>query len=299
LLAFPKQSLFYSFIIGILISLLFLQKTVGLFYFIIVIIYLSFKYKKKSFKYLSIIILTYAVTLLSVGYGNYKRIGIFYFMPTQGNEAIHHYLANNILRDNLDISNKEITQKINNDLNNWKIENGIQKKISKIDRLNISEYNSIERDRLRIMQFKKDYTVELIKEYPISTLKILTLKALHTLILDPVYIFHYHFYEQDLKKRPQWYMEKSYSDFWTPIKIVYSMLIYIVIFSGLLSSLRRIDFAFNLLIITSALYMFAMLGWVGNSRYFSPSLIYLSIYFGYGLNYLTNLNIIKKVFFAK
>ena len=299
LLAFPKQSLFYSFIIGILISLLFLQKTVGLFYFIIVIIYLSFKYKKKSFKYLSIIILTYAVTLLSVGYGNYKRIGIFYFMPTQGNEAIHHYLANNILRDNLDISNKEITQKINNDLNNWKIENGIQKKISKIDRLNISEYNSIERDRLRIMQFKKDYTVELIKEYPISTLKILTLKALHTLILDPVYIFHYHFYEQDLKKRPQWYMEKSYSDFWTPIKIVYSMLIYIVIFSGLLSSLRRIDFAFNLLIITSALYMFAMLGWVGNSRYFSPSLIYLSIYFGYGLNYVTNLNIIKKVFFAK
>ena len=94
-------------------------------------------------------------------------------------------------------------------------------------------------------------------------------------------------------------MEKSYSDFWTPIKIVYSMLIYIVIFSGLLSSLRRIDFAFNLLIITSALYMFAMLGWVGNSRYFSPSLIYLSIYFGYGLNYLINLNIIRRFFFAK
>ena len=299
LLAFPKQSLLYSFIIGTLVSLLFLQKTVGVFYFIIVIIYLSFIYKKKSFKFLLVIISTYAITLLSVGYGNYKRMGVFYFMPTQGNEAIHHYLANNILRDNLNISNGEISQKINNDLNTWMMESGIEKIIPSKDRLKVSETNSIERDRLRIMKFKKDYTVELIKEYPISTLKLLTWKAIHTLVLDPVYIFHYHFYEQDLNKRPQWYMEKSYSDFWTPIKIFYSMLIYIVIFIGFLRSLRNLDFSFNLLIITSALYMFAMLGWVGNSRYFSPSLIYLSIYFGYGLNYFFNSNIVKRIFFAK
>ena len=223
-------------------------------------------------------------------------MGVFYFMPTQGNEAIHHYLAHNILRDSLKVSDKEISQKINNDLNVWMNENGIQKIIRNKDRLKIFENNSIERDRLKIMKFKRDYTIDLIKENPISFFKIITWKSLQTLILDPVYIFHYHYYEQDLTKRPQWYLEKSYYNFWMPIKIIYSMLIYIIIFIGFLRSLKSLDIAFNFLIIISSLYMFGMLGWVGTSRYFSPSLIYLSIYFGYGLNYLLRLNTIRTIF---
>ena len=299
ILAFPKQNFLYSFIVGIILSLLFFQKTVGVFYIIIVVLYLAFIFKKKSFKFLPVIILTYVVTLMAIGYGNYKRMGVFYFMPTQGNEAIHHYLAYNILRDNLNLSNGEISQKIINDLNKWKTENNIKNIIPKKDRLKISQNNSIERDRLKIMKFKKDYTIELIKEYPITTFKIIIWKSLQTLILNPVYIFHYHFYEQDLKKRPQWYLEKSYYEFWIPINIVYSILIYIIIFSGFLYSLKRLDPAFNLLLITSALYMFAMLGWVGNNRYLSPSLIYLSIYFAYGLNYFINSNLIRRVLLIK
>ncbi len=293
LLAFPRQSLIYSLIIGALVTFLFLQKTVGIFYILIVIAYLSIVLKK-SFKFISLIILTYTVSLISIGYGNYKRMGVFYFIPTQGGEAIYHYLADNILRDNLNNSNKEISQKITEDLNNWKIENGIKKIISSKDRLKISQTNATEKNRLKIMKFKKDYTFNLIKEYPISALKILTWKALQTLILDPVYIFHYHYFEQDLTKNPQWYLEKNYLSFWTPIKIVYSFLIYIIILLGFLSSLKHLNFAYNALLIISALYMFIMLSWIGNSRYFSPSLIYLSIYFGFGINYLVNLIRFKK-----
>jgi hypothetical protein len=294
LLAFPRQSLIYSFIIGVIVTFLFLQKTVGIFYIFIVITYLSFIYKKKSFKFISIIILTYTVSLISIGYGNYKRMGVFYFMPTQGGEAVYHYFANNILLDNLNNSNNEILQKITDDLNNWKIENGIKEKTLSKNHLKISQKNSIEKDRLKIIKFKKDYTFNLIKEYPISTLKISTWKALQTLILDPVYIFHYHYFEQDLTKNPQWYLEKSYLSFWTPIKIAYSFLIYIVILIGFISSIKRLDFAYNSFLIVSALYMFVMLGWVGNNRYFSPSLVYLSIYFGFGSNFLINLIRFKK-----
>ena len=39
----------------------------------------------------------------------------------------------------------------------------------------------------------------------------------------------------------------------------------------------------NFLFISSALYMFGMLGWVGHDRYMVPSLIYLAIYFGIGV----------------
>ena len=149
------------------------------------------------------------------------------------------------------------------------------------------------------MKYKKNYTLNLIKDYPIITIKIMIWKGLQTLILDPVYIFHYHFYEQDLKKRPQWYMEKSYSNFWTPIKMIYSISIYLIILVGFFYSLRRLDLTFNFLLIISALYMFFMLGWVGTNRYFSTSLIYLSVYFAYGLQYFLNLEILKKYKFKK
>jgi hypothetical protein len=293
LLVFPKKSIFYNLIVGVILSLMFLQKTVGVFYFIIVIAYLSIIYKKKSFKFLPLILIIYSATLFSIGYGNYKRMGIFYFMPTQGNEAIYHYLAENILHESKAIPSHEIPKKMYRDINNWKIENGIKNVTPNEDRLKIQENNFLERDRLKIMKYKKNYTLNLIKEYPIITIKIMIWKGLQTLILDPVYIFHYHFYEQDLKKRPQWYMEHGYSNFWTPIKIIYSFSIYIIILVGFFHSLRRLDLTFNFLLITSALYMFFMLGWVGTNRYFSTSLIYLSVYFAYGLQFLLNLEVLK------
>jgi len=299
LLVFPKERIFYNLIVGIILSLLFLQKTVGVFYFIIVITYLSIVYKKKSLKFLPFVLLIYSLTLLSIGYGNYKRMGVFYIMPTQGNEAIYHYLAENILSKSEAIPSQEIPKKMYNDLNNWKVENGIKNITQNEDRLKIHEDNTLERDRLKIMKYKKNYTLNLIKDYPIITIKIMIWKGLQTLILDPVYIFHYHFYEQDLKKRPQWYMEKSYSNFWTPIKMIYSISIYLIILVGFFYSLRRLDLTFNFLLIISALYMFFMLGWVGTNRYFSTSLIYLSVYFAYGLQYFLNLEILKKYKFKK
>ena len=299
LLVFPKEKIFYNLIVGVILSLLFLQKTVGVFYFIIIITYLSIVYKKKSLKFLPFVLLIYSLTLLSIGYGNYKRMGVFYIMPIQGNEAIYHYLAENILRKSEAIPSQEISKKMNNDLNNWKVENGIKKITQNEDRLKIHEDNTLERDRIKIMKYKKNYTLNLIKDYPIITIKIMIWKGLQTLILDPVYIFHYHFYEQDLKKRPQWYMEKSYSNFWMPIKMIYSISIYLIILVGFFYSLRRLDLTFNFLLIISALYMFFMLGWVGTNRYFSTSLIYLSVYFAYGLQYFLNLELLKKYKFKK
>ena len=135
-------------------------------------------------------------------------------------------------------------------------------------------------------------------QYPITTLKIISWKMLQTGILNPMYILHYNLYEQDLFRKPPYYLEKSYTNFWIPIQIIYSILIYLIIFIGFVNSIKVLDIKYNLLLFSSALYMFFMLGWVGNSRYFSTSLIYLSVYFGFGINYLTrlNFNIFVKVF---
>ena len=281
LLISPSKSFLYNFVVGLILSLIFLQKTVGILYIIIVISYLALFLKKDSIKSIPIILLTFISILMIIGISNFKRAGVFYFMPTQGNEAVYHYLAIPILMKGQKMTGSEAAKRLNTDLEEWKIENKIKDE-------------QLEKNRIQILKFKKSYTVKLMLNNPLTSLKIITWKALQTGILNPAYIFHYHYYEQDIQKKPPWYLEKSYINFWIPINIFYSLVIYLVVILGFVSSIKYLDSKYNLFLFFSAIYMFVMLSWVGNSRYFSPSLIYLSVYFGCGINFLINLSFFKK-----
>ena len=56
---------------------------------------------------------------------------------------------------------------------------------------------------------------------------------------------------------------------------------------GFFVSKKDIRFDHYVLLGLSSIYMLGMLGWAGNSRYFVPILIYLSIFFGHGLSRIT------------
>ena len=59
--------------------------------------------------------LSYIFILCFVGYGNFKRIGVFYFMPTQSSNAPYHYLSEPIMSKGMKISNIEASLKIKKD----------------------------------------------------------------------------------------------------------------------------------------------------------------------------------------
>ena len=44
----------------------------------------------------------------------------------------------------------------------------------------------------------------------------------------------------------------------------------------------------TLLLLSSVLYYYVLLGWYGKTRLFVPNLIYISIFFGNGLNMIIN-----------
>jgi hypothetical protein len=281
----PSTSKIYSLLLGAIITLMFLQKTVSFLYIFIIIFYLFLYFRSKSIKPVLIILLVYIFALVSIGYANYKRVGIFYFMPTQGNEAIFHYLAKPILIKSQNISDNEAQEILDGDLQNWINKNNIE---------NINE----EKNRIKFLKYKKEYTLNLIKDNLAVALKIISWKSIQTGILSPQYLFYYHIKEQDLNIRP-YYLLKDFYDFWMPIQLVYSLIIYLIIVLGFFSSLKNLNWKFNFFLTTSAVYMFCMLGWVGNSRYFSPSLIYLSFYFGYGIKFLINTKFSNKMKFFK
>ena len=280
LLIKPSTDIFFNLLLGIIITIMFLQKTVSFLYIFIIIFYLILYFKLKSIKPVLIISLVYTFALVSIGYANYKRMGVFYFMPTQGSEAIFHYLAKPILTKSQNISDEEAQQILDRDLNNWINENKIK---------NINN----EKNRIKFLKYKKKYTSDLIKNNLAISLKIISWKSIQTGILSPQYLFYYHYKEQDRNIRP-YYLQKDFYNFWMPIQLVYSLTIYLIIILGFLNSLKNLNWKFNLFLITSAVYMFCILGWVGNSRYFSPSLIYLSFYFGYGIKFLINMKFLNK-----
>ena len=280
LLIKPSTGIFYNLLLGAIITLMFLQKTVSFLYIFIIIFYLILYFKLKSIKPVLIISFIYIFALVSIGYANYKRAGVFYFMPTQGSEAIFHYLAKPILIKSQNISDGDAQQILDHDLNNWINENNIK---------NIN----IEQNRIRFFKYKKEYTLDLIKNNLATSLKIISWKSIQTGILSPQYLFYYHYKEHDRNVRP-YYLKKDFYNFWMPIQLVYSLIIYLFIILGFLNSIKNLNWKFNLFLVTSALYMFCILGWVGNSRYFSPSLIYLSFYFGYGIKFLINMKFLNK-----
>ena len=280
LLIKPSTGIFYNLLLGAIITLMFLQKTVSFLYIFIIIFYLILYFKLKSIKPVLVISFIYIFALVSIGYANYKRMGVFYFMPTQGSEAIFHYLAKPILTKSQNISDGDAQQILDHDLNNWINENNIK---------NIN----IEQNRIKFFKYKKEYTLDLIKNNLATSLKIISWKSIQTGILSPQYLFYYHYKEHDRNVRP-YYLKKDFYNFWMPIQLVYSLIIYLVIILGFLNSLKKLNWKFNLFLVTSALYMFCILGWVGNSRYFSPSLIYLSFYFGYGIKFLINMKFLNK-----
>ena len=195
-----------------------------------------------------------------------QRIGVFYFMPTQSSNAPYYYLAQPLLTKGNKITNSEAKHKIKKDSDAWLEQNNIN-----------LQY---EKDRLKYYKYQKDYALNLILKYPIVFTKYAISKSIQTAILNPVYILHYFHWEQEKDKR--FYLEKDYKKIWWPINITYSLILYVVILLGFIESFKILNKKINYLFIFSALYMFFMASWVGHDRYFLPSLIYLSIYFGIG-----------------
>ena len=105
---------------------------------------------------------------------------------------------------------------------------------------------------------------------------------LHHLILNPVQTFYWHEYNKSDYKIEYHLSEDKQK--WLFFRIFYSFVIFSIIFFGLLRVLKlSIKLEFYLLILAFIIYYSIMLGWVGNTRYFMPSLIFLSIFFGHGI----------------
>ncbi len=261
----PKKTSFI--IIGLLLGIMYLQKVVTILYILPIYFFWLIKFKNKSFIPLVYTALSYLIVISMVGFGNYKRSGVFYVTPPGNKTVLHLYLPEIIISNAEKVSPKKVYIKKKKDEQEW------------IEKNNI-DLNS-EKDRLRYYNYLQNYTFKILIKYPVTTLKYVVWKTLQTGILNPIYVLE--FFEYENNKKPPYYLEDKYKKINLPLRIVYSLIIYGIVFVGFFKSKKEIKFEHYILLTFSSLYMLGMLGWAGNSRYMAPILIYLSIFFGHGL----------------
>lgn len=284
-----KNNILY-FLIGVLLGILFLQRSAGVFYIFIIIFYYIFLLKKESIRPIFFISIAYVLIIILLGFHNYKRSGVFYIMPTEGKYAIHRYFANDVLSKSLNI-NPIQSEKLESELTyKWLKDNKI-KLDSNLDHKKINTslayraYIKDEKERIKFYNYLNFRGYQILLEHPVETIKNVINGFIHFSVLDPAFVYYDYEYYKDYKK-----IDFVYSDIhkkWIPIRLIYTILIYSVVCFGIYDFFKnKKNNNLLLIILLSAAYYYLLLGWYGKTRLFVPILIYLSIFFGNGLVFI-------------
>ena len=277
-------------LIGLLLGILFIQRTAGFFYFFVIFIYYFLTLKKDKYLKISLLTLFYLIIYISVGLHNYKRIGLFYVMPTEAKYGVYKYFSKDIIKKSRKISIKE-----NNTIEVEKSFLWIKKNQINIDYLKGKkigtpyqiglEINN-EKDRIKFYNYLNKRAYKILLENPLITFKELLNGALHFSVLNPFFIYYdyEHYKDYSSKEIGDFVYTDKHKDL-IPLRILYSLIIYTLVFFGIISCFKR-NPKLCFLLLGSIFYYYIICGWYGKTRLFVPILIYFSVFFGYGMDYL-------------
>ena len=257
----------HFFVIGLLIGILYTQRTIAFLYplvFIFFIFLFKENYLKRFFKFLSLAV-GFSLILILIGLHNLKRADIFYFTPIQSKTDLQTYLEPSILSKSQNLNKEEI---------NIFFEERSQN-ILKNNNFNLN----IERDKINFLNQVRNKSIENIFKNKIVTIKILSKNYFHSVLLNPVQVYY-------ASKYQKWIDYKNSDDhsFWLKLRIIITFIFFCFTTLGFYLSFRVLDLKLNMFLILSCLYFFGVSCWLGNTRYFTPSVLFMSIYFSIFLN---------------
>ena len=255
---------------GLILGIFYLQRSVSIFYILIVFTYFIIFIREKILRNLFLIFTGFMIVLAFIGFHNYKRAGVFYVTSTQAKDGFYVYLAPEILAKKHNINSKLALKNLQNKKVSWINEN----------KLNIDK----EIDRLRVYNYQQKEAFKIILENPLISFKVIANKTLHFFVIDPVtHVYYFHRWNTDNGDFYKSEMQKK----WISSRIIYSIFIYLFCFMGVLSIYKKKEYRHILIyIFLSIIYFTAVQSWYGGTRYFAPILIYLSFLFSYGVTFL-------------
>ena len=252
-----SNKIFDNLFVGILVGILFLQRSVGIFYIIPIIIYFIFSYRSKSAKPIIASVVGYTLIVLLIGIYNYKKSDVFYFFPSVGKQDIYIYFSIPVLAQKEKISETEIEKKEIQKAYKWSKDNNIKledgfdldKTFNILDFINFIKN---EKDKIKFYDYMNKRQYEIIFENPLIATKQAIKKAIHFVVLDPTHNYYYNEHRGQNKK-PAFIKSKTHKN-WIPYRIIYTLLIYFVCFFGLIYFFKQKNYQLLLLLLLSIFY---------------------------------------------
>ena len=263
-------SIYSLLLFGLILGIFYLQRSVAIFYILVVFIYFIIFIREKIFRNLFLIFTGFMIVLAFIGFHNYKRAGFFYVTSTQAKDGFYVYLAPEILSKKYNINSKLVLQNLQSAKVSWIFEN----------KINIDN----ERDRLRVYNYQQKVALKTILDNPLISFKVIAVKTLHFMVIDPVtHVYYFHRWNTD---NGDFYKSETQKK-WISSRIIYSIFIYLFCFMGVLNIYKKKEYKHLLIyLFLSIVYFTGVQSWYGGTRYFAPILIYLSFLFSFGVTFL-------------
>jgi len=283
LVLFKNQNYLSVIIVGLILGILYLQRSVAIFYIFPVLIYFYLTFRENFIKYASLILITLFSVHAFVGFHNYKRIGIFYTISTQAKAGFYDYLLPEIISNKKNISQSEAKLFLEKKTKTWMKKNNLSEDMFDLN-------NENEKNRLKHFNYIKKYSIKIMIENPLITLRIISKRTLHFFVIDPLtHVYYFHRWDNEAG----YYQNSEIKKKLIFPRIMYSLIIYLFVVFGIYRYFKNENNnKFFIFLILSIIYFTLIQSWFGSTRYFAPILIYLSFPFSYGL--VSFVNLIKK-----
>ena len=280
-LLIQKDGKFFSnFAVGIIIGLMFAQRSVSFLYIFPVLIFYFLNFKLNIKPYLFLII-GYFMIILPIGYNNFKKTDNFHFLSKDHQYySFYHYFAHVIKADNLKITQQKAKEILVKEEENWKKNNNIDIKVFD--------------DYIKNIDFRNKIFLSEVLDNPIFFTKLLTKKIITMSIIHPLWVHQHFFYD---KSDPESYLNpKKYYHKNLYKNVIYSLFFYPFIILGLFTFIKNFltrdeksNFDFFLIFnVFSILYYLSISGLWGNPKYFAPCMISIIFFFCIGLKKVIN-----------
>ncbi len=279
-----SRNILKNILIGFILGILFTISQEIFLYIVPLLFYYFIFFKKNSIKPILSLVIGYLVIFIIIGFHNYKRTGVAYFMPNGSKTALYIYLAPKVLAKKNNSSVVQARKKMKEQAKMWIEKNNIDVTQSAANFWTVVSEST--EDKKKYYDYLQKKALKIIITNPFISIQYVFKQSLHTLVLNPVYIKHFYQFEGVGNK----YLKSEIHKKWIPIRIIYSVIIYLVIFWGMIYSLKHMKKEIIFLLIISVAYVMVSLGWMGIPRYFTPALIFLSIFFGNGMAAILNSN---------
>ncbi len=275
-------------LLAFVVFLMFLQRSPSIYYFIIITIYLLLNMRRGSTVPFIAFLLTYFLLLILFGYQNYKRSNLFYVTSQLGKVEFYRWLIPDIITHSKDNEKILIDKKIlDNNINQLILsyDNNVSIEVLKSNEILTKVYfHKTEKERVEFSNKVLEYSFDFFKKNKLATLKTVFKNTLHFAVLNPLESTY--FFNKFLHKGPEgtgYYKSQAHINS-IPIRIIYTLLIYLICLVGIFECYKLKKYNILIFMILSIFYFTAILSWIGMTRYNAPNIIFLSIFFGLGLN---------------